>query len=115
MLHFVSGRSIQGFQGMTTRKALHAADARFARHAALAALPLVASGGWLRTRFPPKRSLDGAPDWAEDDKKGQKQIPCGNDNQEELRQKKKRILCGNDNRNGRDNNGNGYAGARAGI
>ena len=60
--------------------ALHAAAARFARHAALVALPLVASWVWLRTHFPPKRSLDGAPDWAEDDKKGQKQIPCGNDN-----------------------------------
>ena len=30
--------------GMTTRKALHAADARFARHAAGVALPLVAGG-----------------------------------------------------------------------
>ena len=35
--------------GMTTRKALHAADARFARHAAGVALPLVAGGGLLRT------------------------------------------------------------------
>ena len=86
--------------------ALHAADARFARHAALAALPLVAGWVWLRTHFPPKRSLDGAPDWAEDDKKGQKQIPCGNDNQEELRQKKKRILCGNDNKKGKGKNNN---------
>ena len=45
--------------GMTTRKALHAADARFARHVAGVALPLVAGG------------------IAEDDGKGNSRFPSG--------------------------------------